>query len=83
MGDREPGVAPAFRRRGVGGELLRELSRRAENEAAQPFCWRSANRTGRPDSFTKSIGFREESYRRAYYREPVEDAILYALRFDR
>ncbi|MGA7573609.1 MAG: ribosomal protein S18-alanine N-acetyltransferase [Terriglobales bacterium] len=76
-------VAPAFRRRGVGGELLRELSRRAENEAAPAILLevRESNRPAR--QLYEKHGFREESYRRAYYREPVEDAILYALRFDR
>jgi ribosomal-protein-alanine N-acetyltransferase len=76
-------VAAEFLRRGIANELVRELIRRVENEAASAILLevRESNRPAR--GLYEKHGFREVGRRRAYYRDPVEDAILYALRFDR
>ncbi len=62
-------VEPRLRRRGVGRALLRSmqgrriwLEVRASNEAAIRFY--------------QSLGFSRCGLRRAYYRDPVEDAVL-------
>jgi [ribosomal protein S18]-alanine N-acetyltransferase len=76
-------VAAEFLRRGIANELLRALIQRAENEAASAILLevRESNLPAR--RLYEKNGFREVGRRRVYYRDPVEDAILYALRFDR
>jgi ribosomal-protein-alanine N-acetyltransferase len=74
-------VAAEFLRRGIADELLRELIQRAESEAPAILLEvRESNLPAR--RLYEKHGFREVGRRRAYYREPVEDAILYALWFD-
>lgn len=74
-------VAAGFLRRGIANELVRALIRRAKNEAASTILLevREANLPAR--ALYEKRGFREAGRRRAYYGDPVEDAILYALRF--
>ena len=76
-------VAGAFLRHGIANELVRELIQRAANEAASAILLevRESNLPAR--GLYEKHGFREVGRRRVYYRNPVEDAILYALRFDR
>jgi len=76
-------VAAAFVRRGMANELVRNLIQRAENEAASAILLevRESNLPAR--RLYEKHGFREVGRRRGYYRDPVEDAILYALRFNR
>ena len=76
-------MAAAFLRRGIANELLLELIQRAQNEAASAILLevRESNRLAR--QLYEKRGFSEVGRRRAYYRDPVEDSILYALRFDR
>jgi len=74
-------VGDEFLRRGIGNELLRELIQSAENGAASAILLevRESNLPAR--RLYEKNGFREVGHRRAYYRNPAEDAILYALRF--
>jgi ribosomal-protein-alanine N-acetyltransferase len=76
-------VAAAFLRRGIANKLVRNLIQRAENEAASAILLevRESNLPAR--RLYEKHGFREVGRRRGYYRDPVEDAILYALRFNR
>jgi ribosomal-protein-alanine N-acetyltransferase len=76
-------VAAEFLRRGIANELVRELIQRAESEAASAILLevRESNLPAR--GLYAKHGLREVGCRRVYYRDPVEDAILYALRFDR
>ena len=76
-------VSAEFLRRGIANELVRELIRRAKSEAASAMLLevRESNLPAR--GLYEKHGFREVGRRRVYYRDPVEDAILYALRFDR
>jgi len=76
-------VAAEFLRRGIADELVRELIRRAESEAASAILLevRELNLPAR--GLYEKHGFREVGRRRVYYRDPVEDSILYALRFER
>jgi len=75
-------VAAEFLRRGIADELVRELIQRAANEAASAILLevRESNLPAR--RLYENHGFREVGRRRLYYRNPMEDAILYALRFD-
>ena len=76
-------VAAGFLRRGIANELLRELIRRAESEAASAILLevRESNLPAR--RLYEKHGFREVGRRRVYYQDPADDAVLYALRFDR
>ncbi len=76
-------VAAEFLRRGIADELLRELIQRATEETASAILLevRESNLPAR--RLYEKHGFREVGRRRVYYRDPMEDAILYALRFDR
>jgi ribosomal-protein-alanine N-acetyltransferase len=73
-------VAPEFRRRGVGHDLIRELLRQAQM-ASGTAVWlevRESNFAAR--GLYEKHGFRETGRRRAYYEDPSEDAVLYSLR---
>jgi hypothetical protein len=70
-------------RRGIGNELVKVDETGAENEAATAILLevRESNLAAR--GLYEKQGFREVGRRRGYYADPVEDAILYTLRFDR
>jgi ribosomal-protein-alanine acetyltransferase len=65
-------VAPAFRRRGAGRELLRELALHSRGEIFLEV--RKSNRAAQ--EFYKSIGFREIAVRKGYYDSPPDDGIV-------
>ncbi len=75
-------VAREARRRSVADELVRTLIQRAQSEAPAAILLevRESNLPAR--RLYEKHGFREEGRRPAYYSDPPEDAILYALRFD-
>jgi ribosomal-protein-alanine acetyltransferase len=76
-------VAAEFLRCGIAYALIRALIQRAQSEAASAVLLevRQSNLPAR--RLYEKHGFRETGRRRAYYRDPEEDAILYALRFKR
>ena len=73
-------VAPEFLRRGIASELLLELVRRAKAEAASAIFLevRESNLPAR--RLYEKHSFRKHGRRQSYYRDPLEDAILYMLR---
>jgi ribosomal-protein-alanine N-acetyltransferase len=75
-------VAAEFLRRGIANELVRELIERARSALAASILLevRESNLPAR--RLYEKHGFREVGHRRAYYKDPVEDAILHALRFE-
>lgn len=74
-------VAAEFLRRGIANDLLHELVRRALSEAAPAIFLEVRESNGPARRLYENHGFREHGRRRAYYRDPAEDAILYELRF--
>jgi ribosomal-protein-alanine N-acetyltransferase len=76
-------VSAELLRRGIAHELVRELIQRAKNEDASAILLevRKSNLPAR--QLYEKHGIRKVGRRLLYYRDPVEDAILYALRFDR
>jgi ribosomal-protein-alanine N-acetyltransferase len=75
-------VGSQFLRRGVANELLRWLIRRAESEAASAILLEVRESNLPACRLYEKHGFLAVRRRRMYYRDPLEDAILYALRFD-
>src|SRR5580658_4631224 len=75
-------VSAELLRRGIADELVRELIHRAKNDAAAVLLEvRESNLPAR--RLYEKHGFRKVGRRPLYYRDPAEDAILYALRFGR
>jgi ribosomal-protein-alanine N-acetyltransferase len=75
-------VDRAFRRSGIANELVRALIQRARSESATAILLevRESNLPAR--RLYEKHAFREVGRRPAYYSDPAEDAILYALRFN-
>src|SRR5260370_32520129 len=73
-------VAARFLRRGIANELMRVLIQRAKNEVASAILLevRESNLAAR--GLYEKHGFCDVGRRRAYYKDPAEDAILYTLR---
>lgn len=73
-------VAEKARRRGVAGGLLSEFLLRVR-EKPGAVIWLEVRESNDPARrLYKKHGFRETGRRRGYYRNPVEDAVLYELR---
>jgi [ribosomal protein S18]-alanine N-acetyltransferase len=75
-------VATAFLRRGIANTLLRELIQHAQKAAASAILLEVRESNSPARRLYEKQGFREVGRRPSYYRDPAEDAILYALRFD-
>jgi ribosomal-protein-alanine N-acetyltransferase len=75
-------VAPEFLRRGIASRLLSRLIQQARNAEASAILLevRESNEAAR--WLYEKHDFREVGSRPAYYDDPVENAILYTLRFD-
>jgi len=76
-------VSEKGRRRGIGDALLGELLRRLLSDA-EGAVWLEVRDSNQPArSLYLKRGFRETGRRRKYYKDPVEDAVLYEFRFDK
>jgi ribosomal-protein-alanine acetyltransferase len=74
-------VAQRARRRGCGDQLLLELLRRARAQAGV-VVWLEVRESNQPARLLyEKHGFRQTGRRREYYRNPLEDGVLYGLRF--
>jgi ribosomal-protein-alanine N-acetyltransferase len=76
-------VSVALLRRGIANQLVRELIQRAKNEDASAILLEVRESSLPARRLYEKHGFHKVGRRLLYYRDPVEDAILYALRFDR
>ena len=74
-------VADSARRRGLGAHLLVELLEQARQAGARNMLLevRESNRAAR--SLYEKWAFVESGRRKAYYRQPDEDAVLYRFTF--
>lgn len=75
-------VARGSQRGGVAGELMHALIRQAKCNAGSKILLevRESNLPAR--RLYEKHGFREVGNRRQYYQQPVEDAVLYELRWE-
>jgi ribosomal-protein-alanine N-acetyltransferase len=76
-------VAEAMHRRGIADALLRRLIESAQSAAATAILLEARESNLPARHLYEKHGFHEAGRRRGYYRDPTEDAILYALRFGR
>ena len=68
-------VDPAFRRQGVGAELVR---RSLADHRGYVFL-EVRSRNGAAEAFYRGLGFEEAGRRPDYYRDPPDDALVMAL----
>ena len=73
---------PAFRGKGVGKSLIREMSIRLQAKALQWLTLEVRPSNTAALGLYRSMGFRQVGLRKRYYRDPVEDAILMTLFFE-
>ncbi len=71
-------VEEEFRRRGIGAALMRTLLNRWEAAAGAAVLLEVRESNAAARALYEARGLREVGRRRRYYRDPVEDAILYA-----
>jgi ribosomal-protein-alanine acetyltransferase len=72
------GVAPSWRRRGVGRRLMDAALSNAGQEGARQVFLEVRESNGGARAFYAALGFIESGRRRAYYRDPAEDALVLA-----
>ncbi len=73
-------VAAEGQRRGVGRLLFADLAEKLKLERAEEIYLEVCASNGPALGFYRSLGFRETGRRPRYYTDPVEDALLLALR---
>jgi ribosomal-protein-alanine N-acetyltransferase len=72
-------VSPAEQRRGIGTELLAALIARSRKTGSTAvFLEVRASNAGARALYEK-VGFQETGWRKSYYQNPLEDAVLYRL----
>jgi ribosomal-protein-alanine acetyltransferase len=76
-------VDSRFLRHGFADELLRKLVQRAQDKAASAILLEVRQSNVPARRLYEKHGFRESGRRPRYYPDPMEDAILYKLQFDR
>ena len=72
-------VTPPHRRRGIGSRLLQAVISAASERTAKSILLEVRESNLQAAGFYSSLGFKESGRRKSYYRNPVEDAILYRL----
>lgn len=70
-------VADSHRRLGIGKQLLQEFLRISQNEGVKAIFLEVRDSNLAAKRLYEKCGFVENGRRRAYYKEPGEDAILY------
>ena len=69
-------VRPGFRRRGYAKKLMDALARFSMEETLSAVTLEVRAGNAAAISLYKSYGFKAEAIRKAYYRSPVEDAVI-------
>lgn len=73
------GVAPSWRNRGLGRELMKAAIRDANHAGATKVFLEVRESNLGAQAFYKALGFTEAGRRRGYYRDPAEDALVLLL----
>jgi [ribosomal protein S18]-alanine N-acetyltransferase len=70
-------ISTGWLRQGIASQLIEELIDRAQSDGASSVFLEVRESNAAAHSLYLKHGFREVGRRRAYYRDPIEDAILY------
>lgn len=70
-------VDPRFKRKGIGRKLVAAALERAGIASGSKVILEVRASNDSAINFYRSCGFREQAVRRAYYRDPIEDAVLF------
>lgn len=73
------GVAPAMQRRGLGRELCRAVIAWCQSQGAAHIDLEVRSQSLGPMALYRELGFAATGRRRAYYRDPADDAVLMCL----
>ncbi len=73
-------VAPEYRRGGIASGLIKRLTILCRERSATKIFLEVRESNSGARAFYGRIGFAETGKRKAYYRDPQEDAVLYTLR---
>ncbi len=69
-------ISPQHRRRGIGYRLLSEVISNGRKDALELFFLEVRSENDGARCLYRSLGFVEDGIRRAYYKNPNDDAIL-------
>ena len=69
-------VAPDKRRRGIGYRLLSEVTSRGRADGLELFFLEVRSKNEGARCLYRALGFVEDGIRRAYYKNPGDDAVL-------
>lgn len=74
------GVAPRFRRKGLGAKLIHRFRLLAEKEEAEMLFLEVRKSNTGAVALYEACGFVKTGERKGYYQNPKEDALLYQLK---
>ena len=69
-------VSPLQRRRGIGYRLLSDVIRRGREDGLEFFFLEVRSQNEGARALYRTLGFTEDGTRRAYYKNPTDDAVL-------
>jgi ribosomal-protein-alanine acetyltransferase len=69
-------VKATIRRSGIGRSLMKVIKQKAKQETVDQIYLEVRKSNHSALAFYKTFGFKECGYRKAYYKNPVEDALL-------
>ena len=69
-------VSPLQRRRGIGYRLLSDVIRRGREDGLEFFFLEVRSQNEGAKALYHTLGFTEDGTRRAYYKNPTDDAVL-------
>ena len=73
-------VSQAARRKGIGSELVEALLREARNRGAARIFLEVRESNSAARTLYEKCGFKVSGRRKSYYRDPSEDAVIYAVK---
>ena len=71
-------VAPEFRGKGIGTQLMEALFSRAQHTNSESVLLEVRESNAAARSLYETLGFQETGRRKSYYTNPIEDAVLYS-----
>lgn len=70
-------VVPKMRGKGVGFRMLRELMEQGRRRGVERYTLEVRSSNARAIALYRKLGFEQEGVRKGFYRDPVEDALIF------